>query len=72
MKTLKIILALYIMHCTLYIAPAQVQQDRTIVRGNNTSILVKIPADHSADSLFFQVRTTSSYTSTIYIEKENT
>jgi hypothetical protein len=72
MKTLKIIFALYIIHCTLYIAQAQVQQDRTIIRGNNTSILVKIPGDHTADSLFLQVRTTSSYTSTIHIAKENT
>lgn len=61
--------------CAMFFAQsafAQVRQDRTIIRGNVTSIKVKYPADITADSLFLQVRSSSSYTSTKYIEKKNT
>lgn len=72
MKLLKLILAFYILHSAFYITSAQVQQDRKIVRGNVTSITVKYPADITADSLIFQVRGTSSYSSNVYIQKKNT
>lgn len=51
---------------------AQYRQDRSIIRGNVTSITIKYPGDITTDSLFLQVRTTSSFTSTIHIAKENT